>query len=151
MLSLVKGVLIMKKSILFILSLLFILSSCSLNGTDAYIHIYNDYPVAVTLVPWTDVPGLIVDPCVTGLYVGDSETDVWGSNLMDYEIAPEDAGTVPIEPIKNKDIKITVKQKYSAGNLGLMGTHAKNFTFISQNITIEASSVHGGFSIHVPF
>lgn len=144
---------LMKKNFfaLSITVLLLTLSCCSLYGKDAYVHITNNFPVAVTLVQWTDTAGLIVDPCVTGLYIGDSETAVWGSNQMDYEIAPSDGGTVTIKPIENKDIKITVEDKYSAGTLGLMGTHARDFSFILEDITIAASSVDGGYRVNVPF
>lgn len=143
----------MKKalSVLGMVLLVLVYGSCGefFFGSDAYVHIFNDFGNA-TLVQWTDVDGLIVDPCVTGLYVGDADTDTWGSNLMDYEIAPGDDGTVPLAPIENQDLKIVVQDRFSAGNIGLMSSHARTFTYLRENLTIEASRVEGGYTTHIP-
>lgn len=120
-----------------------ILSSCSEDDT-VLLNIYNDYPVAVVLVPYTDTDGLIVDPTVVGLYLGDSETDSWGNNLMDYEIAPQYDGAVELSPVDLTDLKIVVEDKYSAGEIGLMSTHKRSFTHIKEGVSLNSD-----YTIHV--
>ncbi len=102
------------------------------------------------VVPWTDVDGLYMDSPVIGLYMGDADSDTWGSNLMDYEIITGDDGTVVVPPNDNTDLKVVVQNRFSAGDMSLMSNYPETYIHIRENISLEASDVSGGYRFYVP-